>query len=59
MVLRQGYSCENQVISICKDIADSLAKGTRLDAIIIDFSKAFDFIPHDRLFTKIAATNVE
>ena len=31
----------------------------RLDAIIIDFSKAFDFVPHDRLLTKIAASGME
>jgi hypothetical protein len=30
-----------------------------LDAIIIDFSKAFDLIPHDRLLTKIAASGVD
>ena len=29
------------------------------DAIIIDFSKAFDLVPHDRLLTKIAASGVE
>jgi len=26
--------------------------------IIIDFSKAFDLVPHDRLLMKIAATGV-
>jgi len=27
-----------------------------ISRIIIDFSKAFDLVPHDRLLTKIAAT---
>ena len=31
----------------------------RTDAIIIDFSKAFDLISHVRLLTKIAATGVD
>jgi hypothetical protein len=31
----------------------------RLDAIIIDFSKAFDLVPHDRLLKKIAASGVD
>jgi hypothetical protein len=31
----------------------------RLDAIIFDFSKAFDLVPHDRLITKVAASGVE
>ena len=35
-----GYSCESQVITVGQDIADSLDNGDRIDAIIIDFSKA-------------------
>ena len=41
---------------VCQDIADSLDKGVRTDAIITDFSKDFDVVPHDRLLTKIVAT---
>ena len=40
---RPGYSCESQVITVCQDIADSLDNGDRIDAIIVDFSKAFDY----------------
>ena len=40
------------VVTFCQDIADSLDKGVRSDAIIIDYSKAFDLVPHDRLLTK-------
>jgi len=29
------------------------------DAIITDFSKAFDLVPHDRFLTKIAANGVD
>ena len=38
---------------------DSLDEGVRTDSIIIDFSTAFDLVPHDRLLTKIAATGVD
>jgi hypothetical protein len=31
----------------------------RTGAIIIDFSKAFDLVPHDRLPTKIVSTRVD
>ena len=31
----------------------------KIDAIIIDFSKAFDLASHDKLLTKIAATGVK
>ena len=44
---------------VCQDIEDSVDEGVRTDAIIIDFSKAFDLVPHDRLLTKIAATGVD
>ena len=38
---------------------DSLDEGVRTGAIIIDFSKAFHLISHDRLLTKIAVTGVD
>ena len=56
---RPEYSCEIQLVTVCQDIADSLDEGVRTDAIIIDFSKAFDLVPHDRLLMKITATGVD
>jgi hypothetical protein len=56
---RPGYSCESQVIKVCKDIADSLDDGDRIDAIIIDFSKAFDLVPQGRLLKKTAKSGVD
>ena len=56
---RPGYSCESQVITVCQDIADFLDEGVIIDAIIIDFSKAFDLVPHDRLLMKLAASGVD
>ena len=32
----------------------TLDNGDKIDAIIVDFSKAFDLVPHGRLLTKIA-----
>jgi hypothetical protein len=37
----------------------SLDEGVRTGVIIIDFSKAFDLVPHDKLLTKIMATGVD
>jgi hypothetical protein len=54
-----GYSCESQVITLCQDIADSLDERVDIDAIIIEFSKAFCLVPHDRLLTKLAASGVD
>jgi hypothetical protein len=56
---RPGYSCESQVITVCQGIADSLDNGDRIDAIIADFSIAFDLLPHGRLLTKIANSGLE
>jgi hypothetical protein len=36
-----------------------LDEGVRTDATVIDFSKAFDLVPHDRLLMKIAETGVD
>ena len=52
---RLGYLCGSQVITVCQDIADSFDKGVGIDALIIDFSKAFDLVPLDQLLTKLAA----
>ena len=55
---RPGYSCESQVIAVCQEVADYLDSGDKIDAIIVDFSKAFDLVPHGRLLTKIANSGV-
>ena len=44
---------------MCQDIADSLEEGIGIDAIILEFPKAFDLVYHDRLFTKLAASGVD
>jgi hypothetical protein len=56
---RSGYSYERQVITVPQDIADSLDNGDRIDAIIIDFTKAFDLDPHGRLLKKIVNSGVD
>jgi hypothetical protein len=44
---------------VCQDIADTLDKEVGIDAIIIDFSKAFDLVHFNRLLTKLAASGVD
>ena len=51
---RPGYSCESQVITVCQDIADSLDNGGRVGGIVVDFSKAFDLVPHGSLHVKFS-----
>jgi len=52
---RTGYSCESQVTTVCQDTADSMGN----DAIAIDFSKAFDVVPHDQMLMKTANSGVD
>jgi hypothetical protein len=52
---RLGYCCESQIVPACQGVADSLNEAARIDSIKIDFSKAFDLVPYDRLLMKIVA----
>jgi hypothetical protein len=53
------YFFKIQVITVCQDVADSLDNEGRADAIVTDFSNAFDLVPLDRLLTKVAASGVD
>jgi hypothetical protein len=56
---RPGYSCESQIITVCQDIADALDNCDRIDAIIIDFSKALYLVAHGRLLVIIENSGVD
>jgi len=42
-----------------QDTVGSVDNGDRIDAIVIDISKAFDLVLHDRLLMKIAISGVD
>ena len=50
---RRGRSCETQLIITTDDFARSLDKSAQIDVAVLDFSKAFDRVPHQRLLSKI------
>ena len=50
---RSGYSCETQLAVTIHDMLQSFDRKTQLDMAILDFSKAFDTVPHDRLLHKL------
>jgi len=54
-----GQDIRAKVITVCQDIADSLNNGERIDAIIVDFLKAFGLLPCGRLLMKIANLGVD
>jgi hypothetical protein len=50
---RSGYSCETQLVVTIHDMLQSFDQGKQVDIGILDFSKAFDTVPHDRLLHNI------
>ena len=53
--LRKGMSCETHLVEAIHDWTTTLNKGQgQADVILLDFSKAFDTVPHQRLLQKLS-----
>ena len=50
---RARRSCETKLVTLCHDLSSSLDKGIQTDMLVLDFSKAFDRVPHQRLLRKL------
>ena len=50
---RKGASTETQLMKAIDYMAKALDNSSQVDAIALDFSKAFDVVPHHRLLLKI------
>ncbi|MCG8078457.1 MAG: reverse transcriptase family protein, partial [Candidatus Thiodiazotropha taylori] len=50
---RARRSCETQLITTIQKIASSMSKRGQVDVILLDFAKAFDKVPHQRLLHKL------
>ena len=50
---RRHHSCESQLLGLLDDLTDNLEKGKQTDALIMDFSKAFDKVCHSLLVHKL------
>ena len=51
---RTGHSCETQLISTVYDLACNLNSGLQTELLLLDFKKAFDKVPHYRLYYKLS-----
>ena len=50
---RKKRSCESQLILAIQDLAKGIDAREQHDVILLDFSKAFDKVPHQRLLYKL------
>ena len=50
---RSGYSCETQLLTTVHDFVTSIENNKQMDVAILDFSKAFDTVPHKKLLHKL------
>ena len=55
---RKGLSCDTQLTGLLDDIAKIVDSKSQADLIIMDFSKAFDTVPHNRLLRKLRSIGI-
>lgn len=51
---RKSFSCETQLAEFTQDILKAIDDNLQIDAIFLDFSKAFDRVPHNHLLAKLS-----
>lgn len=54
-----GHSCVTQLLDTLDCWTETLDRGGSIDAIYMDFRKAFDSVPHRRLILKTKAHGIE
>ena len=55
---RQKRSCETQLIITANDFSRCLNKHEQIDAVLLDFSKAFDKVDHKILLSKLSRLGI-
>ena len=50
---RKGLSCESQLVMTMEDLTNNLDNNITTDIAVLDFSKAFDVVPHGKLIQKL------
>ena len=55
---QSGLSCESQLIETVHDWMTAMDNKTQIDAILLDFAKAFDKVPHLCLLSKLTSYGI-
>ena len=55
----KGWSTSLQLLNIMNDWTSSIENGTFNDCIYLDYQKAFDTVPHNRLISKLYVYNLD
>src|SRR2546425_2979730 len=50
-----GKSCLSNLLDFFEEVTRNLDEGEAVDLVYLDFAKAFDKVPHHRLFKKLVA----
>ena len=56
---REGRSSLSNLLDFYYDVYESLDKSNSVDIIYLDFAKAFDKVPHERLVLKLQVVESE
>lgn len=55
----KGRSCLTNLVEFFEEVTKEVDKGKAVDVVYMDFSKAFDKVPHGRLLQKVQVHGIE